>query len=143
MHETKKGKQCYFGMKLYISVDSQKKIIYSLPTTQASMTRKYCRNLCTVANEGMMAIPRIQIKKTRNCRPLRIRGISQTNAFPEITNFQNRRSKRAEKILSACVVRETVSGSRASLGDSPRRDAEAWQRMPTGSGEHVLSSILT
>lgn len=37
MHQTKKGNQWYFGMKLHIGVDSKEKIIHSLATTAANV----------------------------------------------------------------------------------------------------------
>jgi IS5 family transposase len=32
MHQTRKGQQWYFGMKLYIGVDSKTKLIHSMAT---------------------------------------------------------------------------------------------------------------
>jgi len=37
MHQTRKGQQWYFGMKLHISVDSKTKLIHSLLTTAANV----------------------------------------------------------------------------------------------------------
>ena len=37
MHQTRKGQQWYFGMKLHIGVDSQTKLIHSLMTTAANV----------------------------------------------------------------------------------------------------------
>lgn len=37
MHQTRKGQQWYFGMKLHIGVDSRTKLIHSLLTTAANV----------------------------------------------------------------------------------------------------------
>jgi IS5 family transposase len=37
MHQTRKGQQWYFGMKLHIGVDSQTKLIHSMTTTAANV----------------------------------------------------------------------------------------------------------
>lgn len=37
MHQTRKGKQWYFGMKLHIGVDSKTKLIHSMATTAANV----------------------------------------------------------------------------------------------------------
>ena len=37
MHQTKKGKQWYFGMKAHICVDSQTKLIHSVAATAATV----------------------------------------------------------------------------------------------------------
>ena len=37
MHQTRKGQQWYFGMKMHIGVDSQSKLIHSLMTTAANV----------------------------------------------------------------------------------------------------------
>ncbi len=38
MHQTKKGNQWYFGMKLHIGVDSESSIVHSLHTTAANVS---------------------------------------------------------------------------------------------------------
>ena len=37
MHQTRKGQQWYFGMKLHIGVDSKTKLIHSMTTTAANV----------------------------------------------------------------------------------------------------------
>jgi IS5 family transposase len=37
MHQTRKGQQWYFGMKLHIGVDSRTKLIHSMTTTPANV----------------------------------------------------------------------------------------------------------
>ena len=37
MHQTRKGQQWYFGMKLHIDVDSKTKLIHSMTTTAANV----------------------------------------------------------------------------------------------------------
>jgi IS5 family transposase len=40
MHQTKKGKQWYFGMKAHVGVDSRMKLIHSVVATAASSCMK-------------------------------------------------------------------------------------------------------
>jgi len=37
MHQTKKGRQWYFGMKAHFGVDSQSKLIHSVAATPANV----------------------------------------------------------------------------------------------------------
>jgi IS5 family transposase len=37
MHQTKKGNQWYFGMKAYVGVDSQSRVIHSVVATAANV----------------------------------------------------------------------------------------------------------
>ena len=41
MHQTKKGKQWYFGMKLHIGVDSQSGLVHSAVVTAANVHDKH------------------------------------------------------------------------------------------------------
>jgi IS5 family transposase len=41
MHQTRKGNQCYFGMKAHIGVDSKESQIDSLCSTAASVADKH------------------------------------------------------------------------------------------------------
>ena len=48
MHQTKKGKQWYFGMKAHVGVDSHTKLIHTAVVTPANVGMPpFCRICCT------------------------------------------------------------------------------------------------
>ena len=57
MHQAKKGKQWYFGMKAHVGVDSKTKIIHSAAVTAANVAdARCCRSCCTERRRGCGAI---------------------------------------------------------------------------------------
>jgi IS5 family transposase len=48
MHQTKKGKQWYFGMKAHVGVDSKTKMIHSVVATAANVAAHALVNLFLV-----------------------------------------------------------------------------------------------
>ena len=57
MHQTKKGKPWYFGMKAHIGVDSQTKVSHSVTATAANVhDAKCCRNYCMARRHGCGAM---------------------------------------------------------------------------------------
>ena len=56
MHQTKKGNQWYFGMKVHIGVDSRTGLAHSARVTPANVhDSRSCRTCCTVTRPGCMA----------------------------------------------------------------------------------------
>ena len=56
MHQTRKGKQWYFGMKLHIGVDSQSGLAHSAVVTPANVHDSTpCPRYCMVRSSGSMA----------------------------------------------------------------------------------------
>ncbi len=49
MHQTRKGKQWYFGMKAHIGVDSKTKMIHSVAATQPMCMTRRCWKICCMA----------------------------------------------------------------------------------------------
>ncbi len=41
MHQTKKGNQWYFGLKVHVGVDSRPKLVHSVATSAASVADKH------------------------------------------------------------------------------------------------------
>ncbi len=61
MHQTRKGKQWYFGMKAHVGVDSQRKLIHSVMATAAMWpTTGCCRTYYTAKKNVCGAIRRIR-----------------------------------------------------------------------------------
>ena len=53
MHQTKKGKQWYFGMKAHVGVDSRTKLIHAVVATAANVpTARCCPSCCTAKRRG-------------------------------------------------------------------------------------------
>ena len=53
MHQTRKGKDWYFGMKAHVGVDSKNKIIHSAVVTPANVPiRRCCQSCCTEKKRG-------------------------------------------------------------------------------------------
>ena len=64
MHQTKKGKQWYFGMKLHIGVDSQSGLVHSAVVTAANVHDKHqLPDLLHGERGGCMATVPIQSQK--------------------------------------------------------------------------------
>ena len=60
MHQTKQGKQWYFGMKAHIGMDSQTKLIHSVAATAANVHDSTCyRRCCMIKRLGCGATRRI------------------------------------------------------------------------------------
>ena len=62
MHQTKKGNQWHFGMKMHIGVDSETGLVHSMSTTAANVHDvTEARNLCTGARQWCGATPGIGV----------------------------------------------------------------------------------
>ena len=60
MHQTRKGKQWYFGMKAHVGVDSKTKLIHTALATPAHVAdAPCCRNCCTARRRACGVIRRI------------------------------------------------------------------------------------
>ena len=71
MHQTRKGKQWYFGMKAHVGVDSKTKMIHSVVATAANVAiARYCRSFCTGKRRRFEAIRLIEGKR-KSCKKLR------------------------------------------------------------------------
>lgn len=67
MHQTRKGKQWYFGMKAHVGVDSQTKLIHSVVATAANAADStICFTCCMARRRGYGAIKPIA-GKARSC----------------------------------------------------------------------------
>lgn len=65
MHQTKKGNQWYFGMKLHIGVDSQSGLAHSAAVTPANVqTSIRCRTCCMVTSGACTATMRIVTRRS-------------------------------------------------------------------------------
>ena len=74
MHQTRKGKDLYFGMKAHVCVDSRHKIIHSAVVTSANvLTGECCQSCCTGTKRRCGAIRLIggRRKPSRKLRPRR------------------------------------------------------------------------
>jgi len=83
MHQTRKGQQWYFGMKLQIGVDSRTKLIHSLMTTAANV------------HDGKMLGDLLHGDETRVSFEYHSRSAQDTDARC------NRRSRRWQRCLLA------------------------------------------
>jgi len=81
MHQTRKGKQWYFGMKAHVGVDSKSKLIHAVVATPATWPiRTCCRICCTATRRGCGAIKRIADRAACWRSARRRRKISSANA---------------------------------------------------------------
>ena len=65
MHQTRKGRQWYFGMKAHIGVDSRSKLIHSVVATPQpmSMIRGFCVPFCMATRRGYGGIRPMRVRK--------------------------------------------------------------------------------
>lgn len=72
MHQTRKGKQWYFGMKAHIGVDSQTKLIHSVVATAANVADSLILRICCTEGKpvsGVTGAYRGQRDVIRDCAP--------------------------------------------------------------------------
>jgi IS5 family transposase len=66
MHQTKKGKQWYFGAKAHIGMDSKKTVVHSVVTSAASVADKHMLpTYCTVKSARYRAMAAIRARPRR------------------------------------------------------------------------------
>ena len=63
MHQTCKGQQWYFGMKLHIGVDSQSGLAHSAVVTPAYMTNIPYLICCMVMSSAFMVIAPMPVRR--------------------------------------------------------------------------------
>src|SRR3984893_10380184 len=69
MHQTKKGKQWYFGLKAHIGVDSKQGVVHSV-CTSTWRTCTCCPTCCTAKKQRYGAMAAIRARRKRSRRPL-------------------------------------------------------------------------
>jgi IS5 family transposase len=133
MHQTRKGKQWYFGMKLHIGVDSQSGLAHSAVVTPANIHDKHPlpdllhgqerRVYGDSAYASRKALICGKAPKAKDFTNERVRKAGQVN---EAKRAKNRsKSKIPARVEHVFAV---VSG----CGALPRYGTGAWLRMPAG-----------
>ena len=85
MHQTKKGNQWYFGMKVHIGVDSVSGLVHSASITAANVhAASNCPTCCGVRRRGCMAIVHMPIRKKRSRASPRMQKTSPTSVLTVI-----------------------------------------------------------
>ena len=73
MHQTRKGKQWYFGLKAHIGVDSKQGVVHSVCTSAASVADKHMLTYCTARSARYGATAAIRDRPKPSAKPPRTR----------------------------------------------------------------------
>ena len=123
MHQTKKGQQWYFGMKMHVGVDSQSKVIHTVAVTPANTAD--CKVLGQLLHGQETRVYGDQAYKSQ-------REVIRAKA-PKAKDFTNRQCKWKHFLDEAIQAKNrNKSRIRARVEHSIRRD-QAGVRLPEGA----------
>jgi hypothetical protein len=131
MHQTRKGQQWYFGMKLHIGVDSKTGLAHSAVVTAANVHDKHPLPALLHGQEKQLygdsayasqqELIRSKAPKAADLTNQRVRKGSATE---ELERLINRAKSRVGRVSSTCSV------SSSGCGASTRCATAAWPRTP-------------
>ena len=132
MHQTKKGQQWYFGMKMHVGVDSQHKVIHTVAVTPANTADcKVMGQLLHGQRRGSTAIRRTRARR-KSFAPRRRRPRTSPTGNVSGSISWTRRSKQRTATSRASGHESSIrSASSSGCLDSPKCAIAVWPRTAT------------